>query len=482
MTAARVAPSLRRRLVIRLLAIAGILAVILFIAVRFSAETASEATLDAVLGVATASIADDLRSGESGARVSLPPETFSMLAAMGEERVFYRILIGETTLTGYADLPLPRDTPTAVAPVFYSRTYREADLRLAAVSRNLIIDSVPVRALIIVGQTREGQRVIAQHLANRAALLGLLVFLLAIPASLVAATSLLRPLDRLAEAMTRRGPRDLRPVRHPVPEELAPLIGALNSFIARLKSTLAQTETFIAEAAHHIRTPLATLRSEVELALRLAKDEPMRQRLRRLLRTVDEGSRSAGQLLDHATVLYRAEQQAFARVDLGQLARGLVDRYRTTADLKDIRLHLDKPAGPLVVSGDAVLLEAALRNLIDNAIKYSSEESDIHITLSATPDTATFRCLDQGRGLDGAVADDLRIRFQRGSNVEDVVGSGLGLTIVAEAVEAMGGSFSLEARTSGGTAATLALPLALAELRTSDQTSGPVALTAQDTP
>jgi two-component system sensor histidine kinase TctE len=460
MSEARVAPSLRRRLVVRLLGLAAVLAIILFIAVRFSAETASEATLDAVLGVATASIADDLRSGEDGAQVTLPAETFSMLAAMGEERIFYRILIGGTTMTGYDDLPLPRDTPTAVAPVFYSRSYREADLRLAAVSRNLIIDSRPATALVIVGQTREGQRVIAQQLANRAALLGLFVFLLAIPASLVAATSLLRPLDRLAEAMARRGPRDLRPVRHPVPEELAPLIGALNSFIARLKSTLAQTETFIAEAAHHIRTPLATLRSEVELALRLAKDEPMRQRLRRLLRTVDEGSRSAGQLLDHATVLYRAEQQVFADVDLGAIARGLVDRYRTTADLKDIRLTLDKPAGAVPVTGDAVLLEAALRNLIDNAIKYSAEEAEIHVSLAVSEQTAIFRCEDEGRGLDGAVDSELRGRFQRGRNVEDVVGSGLGLTIVAEAVEAMGGSFSLTARPEGGTCATLTMPLA----------------------
>ncbi|NBN77631.1 HAMP domain-containing protein [Microvirga tunisiensis] len=455
------APSLRRRLIVRLLGLAAMLAILLSVAVRYSAERASQETLDKVLGVATASIADDLRSVEGGAEVNLPPETFSMLAAMGEERVFYRILVGGETLTGYEDLPLPGEDPTAVAPVLYSRPYRGAELRLAAVSRSLVIDGASTSALVVLGQTRDGQRLIAGQLANRAAALGLMVFLLAIPASLLAASSLLRPLDRLAEAMTRRGPRDLRPVRHPVPAELSPLIGALNSFIARLKATLAQTETFIAEAAHHIRTPLATLRSEVELALRLAKDEPMRQRLRRLLRTVDEGARSASQLLDHATVLYRTEQQVFGEVDLGQIALGIVDRYRATADLRDIRLHLAKPAGALPVTGDAVLLEAALRNLIDNAVKYSPMGSDIRISLEITGEGhVAFRCRDQGRGLAGSDALSLQARFQRGRNVDDVVGSGLGLTIVTEVADAMNGRFDLQDQEGGGTCATLLLPLA----------------------
>ena len=88
---ARRAPSLRRRLVVQLLALAAVLAVLLFAAVRFSAERASEATLDAILGAATIAMAEEIRSAEGGAVIDLSPGTFSMLAAMGDERIFYRV-------------------------------------------------------------------------------------------------------------------------------------------------------------------------------------------------------------------------------------------------------------------------------------------------------------------------------------------------------------------------------------------------------
>jgi len=285
------------------------------------------------------------------------------------------------------------------------------------------------------------------------------VFLLAVPLSLLAADNLLRPIARLAAAVGRRGPHDLRPVRAATPAELVPLVVALNSFIARLRGTLAQTETFIAEAAHHIRTPLAVMRTEAEMALHHSGDEATRARLRRLIRAVDDSARSAGQLLDHATVLYRADQQTPAEVELGALALALIERFRPTAEMKDMRLTLVPAAVALWVHGDAVLIEAALRNLIDNAIKYSPAETEVTLTLAAQAGQAVIRCRDHGRGVAGARLEALTSRFQRGPNVGDVAGSGLGLTIVSEAMAAMGGDFALDAAEGEGTCATLSLPL-----------------------
>jgi len=481
--------SLRRRLVVQLLGLAAVLAVLLFAAVRISTERASEATLDAILGAATIAMAEEIRSAEGGAVIDLSPATFSMLAAMGDERIFYRVDLGAATLTGYDDLPLPEAVPATLAPGFYTTPYRDAELRIAAVSRSLRIDNRPATLLVLVGQTRAGQSAIAQGLANRAAAVGLVVFLLAVPLSLLAADNLLRPIARLAAAVGRRGPHDLRPVRAATPAELVPLVVALNSFIARLRGTLAQTETFIAEAAHHIRTPLAVMRTEAEMALhhsgdeatrarlrRLIRavddsarsagqllhhsgDEATRARLRRLIRAVDDSARSAGQLLDHATVLYRADQQTLAEVELGALALALIGRFRPTAEMKDMRLTLVPAAVALWVHGDAVLIEAALRNLIDNAIKYSPAETEVTLTLAAQAGQAVIRCRDHGRGVAGARLEALTSRFQRGPNVGDVAGSGLGLTIVSEAMAAMGGHFALDAAEGEGTCATLSLPL-----------------------
>lgn len=454
------ATSLRQRLILQLLALSAVLAVALYVAVRLGAERASEATMDSILGAATTAIAEELRAVEGGTELDLSPGTFSMLSAVGEERIFHRLDISGVAVTGYADLPLPPSPPSALEPVFYDAPYRDTRLRLAAVARSLMIENRPAPVLVIVGQTREGQSAIAQALANRAAAVGLAVFLVAVPLSLLAAGSLLRPIGRLAEAVGRRGGHDLRPVRHPAPAELLPLVEQLNAFIARLRLTLAQTETFIAEAAHHIRTPLATLKSEAEMALRQAGDEPTRARLRGMIRATEESARSAGQLLDHATVLFRADQRTLDRVDLGAMLAALADRFRPTADLKDMEIRLDLPAERLETAGDAVLIESAIRNLIDNALKYAPEDSAIDIALTPDGDHARLSVADRGRGLGGETQAALSARFRRGSNVGTVVGSGLGLTIVTETAAAMGGRFSLTDRKGGGACATLWLPRA----------------------
>jgi two-component system, OmpR family, sensor histidine kinase TctE len=337
--------------------------------------------------------------------------------------------------------------------------YRGSELRVAAVTRSLMVDNRSSPITVLLGQTREGQKAIATSLANRAAGLGLLMFFAAVPLSLAVAGTLLRPIEALAEAVGRRGPRDLRPMRHPAPPELAPFVTALNGFIGRLRGTLSQTETFIAEAAHHIRTPLSVMRNEAELALRQTQEEGTRARLRSLIRAVDDSARSAGQLLDHATVLFRADQKARAVVDLAEMTQAMVVRFTPMAEMKDMGLRLAPPEGPLLVEGDAVLIEAALRNIIDNAIKYSPQDSDIDLTAEAEAGMAVVRVCDRGRGLGSSSAEALRARFQRGSNVGDVAGSGLGLTIIDEAATAMGGGFSLTDREGGGICATLSLPL-----------------------
>ncbi|WP_435258594.1 sensor histidine kinase [Thioclava sp. FR2] len=451
--------SLRRRLVWQLMALSAGLAIVLYLAVRIGAGEASEATMDAILGAAAQGIAEEMRSVEGGVEIDLPPGTFSMLAAMGEERIFYRVDVGGETLTGYEDLPLPDQPPTALTPLFYTVPFRDVQLRVAAVMRSIRVDGRAEKAMVLLGQTREGQEAVAADLGNRAAALGLAVFLAAIPLSLFVARGLILPVDRLAEAVGRRGPRDLRPVRHPAPVELKPFVTALNKFIGRLRVTLSQTETFIAEAAHHIRTPLTVMRNEAELALRQSNEEATRARLRGLIRSADDAARSVGQLLDHATVLYRAEQEEWAQVDLALMTKAVAGRLEAAAGLKDITFVLDiDPTMP--VDGDAVLLEAALRNILDNAVKYSPVETLVEISARVDAGMARVVVKDRGRGLADAVPDRLKQRFLRGGNVSDVAGSGLGLTIVEEAAVAMGGNFSLTQREGGGACATLLLPLA----------------------
>lgn len=456
----RRAKSLRQRLLVQLLALAALLAVLLYLTVRTVAGQAAEATQDGVLGSATTVIAEQLRAGPEAVEIDLPYEAFSVLGSISEDRVFYRIVAEGRTVTGYDDLPLPEGITPGVRPAFYTVAYRDSTVRVAAMTRQLVVAGQVLPVTVLVAQTRQGQDAIAARIANRAAALGVGFFVLALLLSLVAAGSVLRPIERLAEAVARRGPQDLRAVDYPAPSELLPLIGALNGFIARLRAALTRTETFITEAAHHIRTPLATVRTHAEIALRQSEDPEVRKSLRGVIRAVEESSRSASQLLDHAVVVYRSDRLATEPLDFAALVAGVLRSAGPVASLRDVALRFVPPVPGPVVQGDRPLLESAVRNLIDNAIKYSPEESDIDITMTTEAGQATLRIMDRGRGLSGQTGARLVQRFNRGANVGDVIGSGLGLTIVAEVAQAHDGLFSLTDREGGGACATFWLPLA----------------------
>lgn len=454
------ARSLRQRLLLQLLVIAALLSAVLYLTVRTVAGQAAEATQDSVLGSATTIIAEQLRTGPEGAVIDLPYEAFSVLGSISEDRVFYRIVTGGRTVTGYDDLPLPEGVTPGLQPQFYTVDYRDSPVRVAAMVRQIVAGDGVQTVTVLVAQTRLGQEAIAARIANRAAALGVGFFALALMLSLVAAGLALAPIERLAEAVARRGPQDLRAVDHPVPQELRPLIVALNGFIARLRAALMRTETFITEAAHHIRTPLATVRTHAEIALRQSEDPGVRASLRGVIRAVEESSRSASQLLDHAVVIYRSDRLMVEALDFAAVVAEVIRSAGPVASLRDVTIRHGGSGAACAIRGDRPLLESAVRNLIDNAIKYSPEETEIDVLLTPEDGRAVLQVMDRGRGLSGQSGDRLTQRFSRGANVGDVVGSGLGLTIVNEVAEAHHGGFALTDRKGGGACATFWLPLA----------------------
>jgi two-component system sensor histidine kinase TctE len=127
--------------------------------------------------------------------------------------------------------------------------------------------------------------------------------------------------------------------------------------------------------------------------------------------------------------------------------------------MRDISLVVALPDEKIALRYDRLLFESALRNLIDNAIKYSFADSQIEIVLCQRGQSAVVTVQDRGRGLGEDASIRLAGRFQRGENVKDIIGSGLGLTIVRDVARAIGGSFTIKNRTGGGTCAELILPL-----------------------
>lgn len=452
--------SIGRRLTLLLGAIAALLAILSWGMVSSFSGQAAARTQDNVLAASVATIAETLRSEQGMVRLELPYSAFAMLGAIGEDRVFYRVSIKGQTLTGYDDLRAQRKPVTPGEVLFETMDYRGETVRMASILRVVLAGREAQPVTVSVAQTRNGIAVVTASLSRNAAIVSVAFFVLAAALSAIAAQTSLRPLNEIAQAVSRRGPSDLRPIRRAAPSELTPLMSALNRLMERLGQSIHRSEDFIAEAAHRVRTPLATVRAQAEIALHTVKSEEEKQSLRRVIRAVDESSRSAGQLLDHATVAFRAEDLDRRLLDMAELTRSVVNGLSPTADMKDITFALTTQPAP--VRGDAILLETALRNILDNAIKYSGPDTTVTIDVSQTAQQVRLSVSDQGKGIGAAQVTHLTKRFQRGENVDGIVGSGLGLTIAEEVMQAHGGSLTLHNITQKGcgTCVLLCLPSA----------------------
>ncbi len=451
--------SIGRRLTLSLAAIAAILSVLSWSMVTSFARQAAERTQDNVLAASATTIAETLRSEGGEVRLELPYSAFSMLGAISEDRVFYRVAVRDETITGYADLTGGRvpDVPGQV--IFDTVNYGGETLRMASITRAILAAQEPVPVTVAVAQTRQGIAIISSDLSQTAAALSVAFFVLAVALSAIAARTSLRPLTEIAQAVSRRGPSDLRPVDRNAPEELAPLLTSLNRLMDRLAQSFRRSEDFITEAAHRVRTPLATVRTQAEIALRSAKDPADRETLRRMIRAVDESSRSAGQLLDHATVAFRADDLTRDQINLAHLAHSVASALHATAEMKDIRLVLALQR--TMAEGDPILLESALRNVLDNAIKYSPPDTEITVLVHEEDGKAVIEITDEGPGFGHDDPAGLTERFRRGGNVANIVGSGLGLTIVEEVLRAHQGEVRLSTTSErGGACVSLILPLA----------------------
>ncbi len=456
----RTSGSLSRRLTLRLVLSAAFLTLVLFFVVLAFVRDISQRTQDSILLASATSIMDSLRVEAGQITLDIPYAALSMLGNVSNDRVFYNVRKDGEVLTGYEDLPAPSQAPSPGAPSYATEEYRGASLRRVTLARRLSLDGGPADIEITVAQTREGQTAELARLTRWALMMGGGFFLVSALIGIWAAQSSVQPLHALTGVVSRRGPKDLRPVRHAVPSEMAPLVQSLNRFIERLRVSLARSEDFIAEAAHRVRTPLATVRAQAEITLRRVEKAENRASLREMIRAIDESSRAAGQLLDHAMVTFRTDSLERKPVDLDGLARDLVERLRPVADLKDIDLQYSC-AGVSPLRGDAILIQNAVRNILDNAIKYAPSETGVLIDVRQGPLDVIISVTDEAGGFpaeeDTAV---LTQRFVRGSNAAGTIGSGLGLTIAREVAEAHGGKLVIEPSSTGaGACVSLSFPL-----------------------
>jgi two-component system sensor histidine kinase QseC len=252
----------------------------------------------------------------------------------------------------------------------------------------------------------------------------------------------LAPLKRLAREIGRRTPRDLGALDAAgAPAEVRPLVGSLNDLLARLAEALEAERRFTANAAHELRTPLATLRAQAQVAQRAATEAERRQVLAQILRGVDRATHLVAQMLTLARVDPQAAAERHVVLDLAALARDAVAELAPQAIERQVEIALAEDSRGRV-AGDAAALAILLRNLIDNAIRYTPAGGRVEVAVAAGSAAVELTVCDTGPGIPAAERAQVFERFYRlpGSGAD---GCGLGLSIVRRIVELHGATIEL---------------------------------------
>lgn len=378
------------------------------------------------------------------AAFNMPQPAREILRADDADLLYYQVVgsHGEL-LSGERDLP----APPAGAPLETAETLLRDD-EMRGVEVRVAYTWVPLGlpeaqpALVQVAETREKRSVLATEIIKGVMLPQLVILPLAVLLVWLALVRGIKPLSELEERIRARKPDDLSPLDEKVvPLEVAPLVSSVNDLLTRLKSSIATQKRFLADAAHQLKTPLAGLRMQADLAQR---EQFNAEELKQSLKQIGRSSMRAAHTVNQLLALARAETSGKALVrqpcDLAALAMEVV---RDTVP-RAMEHHLDlgyegaEPGSDRArLQGNPTLLKEMVRNLLDNAVNYTPSTPEqpgvvtVHVLADPLGETVVLQVDDTGPGIPESERELVFQPFYRslGTNVD---GSGLGLPIVLE--------------------------------------------------
>lgn len=369
--------------------------------------------------------------------INLPGSARAVIRADEIDTVYFHVLTRQARLlAGDKDFPPPEDLDSIVSEpgeiYFRDAEVNGQELRVAYTFLNDTGMAPAQWVLVEVGETLEKRAQLSNKIIASVIIPQFIIIPLAVVLVWFGLTKGLQPLTRLRETIEARQSADLSPISNRrVPEELEPLIGAFNAMLERMKRNVDAQQRFIADAAHQLRTPLAGLKTQAQLALRESNPRQLQNSLRQIATGVDRASRLVNQLL----TLARTEagdqlHQKQEPLDLDQLLREAVEDWVMRAMERRIDLGFET-SGPAIIRGNAFLLREMVNNLIDNALRYTPGGGQVTARVVGHGDFAILEVEDSGIGISEEQAELVFERFYR---VDDAgtEGSGLGLAIVRE--------------------------------------------------
>ncbi|MES1981714.1 MAG: sensor histidine kinase N-terminal domain-containing protein [Pseudomonadota bacterium] len=359
--------------------------------------------------------------------ISLPPAAQQMLQANNEDRVVY---------AAWDDMgSLFAGSPKLLRLGTFSADENH-------VFRDIVLDGEQNRAVILRGNSagRTYYIAVSQTTRGRGHLTDSIFVGILIPEALLALVSIaviilgvrqgLSPVELLRDEITSRSSTDLRPIDEmPAPAELVPIIHGINELLGNLATSFASHRRFIADAAHQLRTPLASLSSQIEVGM----EEPpvdVKELLRQLLLTTKRTTHLANQLLSLARLEHTEQSMhEIVSVELDQIISDATADFVTPAARKPVELEFD--VHPCRMQGSPLMLRELVANLLDNAIRYTPPHGRVIVGLQLYRQALLLTVEDNGPGVAAAELDKLGIPFYRLTSSQPD-GCGLGLAIVKE--------------------------------------------------
>jgi two-component system sensor histidine kinase TctE len=442
----------------------------------FIAKAIANGPFDRALETRVNVLAQQIQPVNGVAELSLPVLTRDFFSANNASKIVYQVrgTHGEL-LAGDASLPLPHEGKDSLPPpglvAFRNDMLHGRDIRVAYASVELPhaalaqppCENLQTRAakpgcslpaFVQVAETVDERNQLANDIIKGVILPQFVILPLAIVLVWFGLSRGLAPLTTLQASLRARHPNDISPLEaQHAPPEIAPLVTSFNDLLARLAKNIELQKRFIADAAHQMKTPLAGLRTQAELALRHDVSAEVRRSLEHIATSSEHAARLVTQLLTLARAENRMPEQAFETIEIAALARQAVHDWVQPALAKQMDLGYEGPDSSdasVMIDGNALMLREMLSNLIDNAIRYTPEGGRITVRVRLdtpdTPDTVArsvhLEIEDTGPGIPLTERTRVLERFYRILGREGD-GSGLGLAIVSEIVAMHRGALTI---------------------------------------
>lgn len=399
---------------------------------------------------------------ESGNQLylDLPQPVIEMLISGEQGRFYYRANgpSGEY-VTGDPDLPEPPEAQEDRV-FYYNATFRNEPIRAVALRVPVRPGSGKGTILIQVAERSALRDNFARQIMLRMMLPQAILVLLAALAVWLGVGIGLRALTAMRREIENRSHVDLSPIDETrTPVEVQPLVRAMNDLLSRLSAALAAQQRFIADAAHQLRTPVAALKTQAELAVRQVRDGEAAATLQHLHTAADHAARLVSQLLTLARAEPGSHRSVMRQpVALMSLARDISREWVPRALTRQIDLGFDDASAAANISADPFLIHEMLNNLIDNAIQYTPAGGRITVRVRQQGGHATLEVEDDGPGIPLDEREKVFERFYRipGGAPE---GCGLGLAIVREIAQGHQATVTVQSGAGGrGTRMTVTFP------------------------